>query len=117
MECHMSWQDRSLETIDRVGPAKAELIKKSFLHLHWLVWCCSHHPEKTQHFLAELKDPKGMATHGLFPVRYKLGESIASNIMSCFGQTGHYGHGLKPPEQIQEMIGVACEEAKEESEK
>ena len=114
-ECRISWQGLSLETIDRVGPSKAALIKKSFLHLHWLVWCCSHHPEETKRYLSELKDPQGIASYGLLQVRYKLGDVLASNVIGRFGQTGAYGDGFKPPKQILEMIGVFSGETKEES--
>ena len=80
-ECRISWQGLSLETIDRVGPSKAALIKNSFLHLHWLVWCCSHYPEETKRFLSELKDPQGISSYGLLPVRYKLGDVIAAKLV------------------------------------
>lgn len=115
MACIMSWRGRSLESIDRVGPAKAELIKKAFLSLHWLVWFCHNHPEETKLFLSELKDPRGLATHGLFPVKYKLGDAVASNVIHRFGRSSSYGTGMKPPRPILEMIGVAEEEPAEKS--
>ena len=113
MECLTSWRGGSLEAIERVGPAKAELIKKAFLHLFWLIWLCDNYPEETKRFLTELKDPKGIATNGFFPVRYKLGEAVASNIIRRFGRSGNYGGGRKPPKQIIEMIGVTEEESSE----
>ena len=62
MECLTSWRGRSLESIERVGPAKAELIKKAFLHFFWLIWLCG----ETKNFLTELKDSKGIAMDGFF---------------------------------------------------
>lgn len=114
MECLTSWSGRSLESIERVGPAKAELIKKAFLHFFWLIWLCENYPEETENFLTELKDPKGIATSGLFPVRYKLGEAIASNIIRRFGPSGSYSNcGRKPPKQLIEMVGVSEEDTSE----
>mmetsp|Transcript_24377 Transcript_24377/g.50255 ORF Transcript_24377/g.50255 Transcript_24377/m.50255 type:complete len:130 (+) Transcript_24377:4276-4665(+) len=115
-ECHSSWNfGYPLKCIDRVGTSKAALIRRAFIHRGWLEWCSHHHPEQTTIFLTELKDPEGLTSSGLLPVRFKLGKAMAANIVSQFGKSYNDGHPHIPPPQIKELVGIPDETAAAEA--